>query len=174
MSKRRNMTKKEKTLIESVIDDSKEIVKLKNVIQLLSMTIFQAAQCNNKIVDYTPIKGTLQDYRRYINELEIHSANKLKAFYSGKYIIIPDKFHFTTAEMQAGCIEVVKNKDGKKIRCILFLSDIEDPFVEPIEAGEIKELTQDLIDVYLPLCKPVWTKSSFNDLLLEHLKTLIR
>ena len=167
--------KKDKTLIQRVIDNSKEIIKLKNTIHIFAEGTFSLSQCTFNLIDDSVLKGVINEIRGRIIELEIHTANMLKAAYTRQYAIIADRFHLSTAEMQRGYIRLLKTSgDKSKVGVVLFLSDVQPGFLEKIGEGEIREYTKELDDTYLSHCKPVWKPASQNDLHLEHLKLLLK
>jgi len=161
---------RDKTLIESVIENSKEIVSIKNVIHLLRMTIFAGSKCMYRLIDRSRIKEDLEEYRTRVAELEIHTANMLKAAYSHQFEMKFNAFHLTTAEMQAG--HTTFSKGDKEV--VLFLADCTPHFLETIKEGTLVELTDSIERDYLPNCTPVWKPNSLNDLYLEHLKLCIK
>jgi len=162
--------KNDKTLIESVIDNSKEIINLNHVITLLIQSLAQMAICKYKPIDSDCIRATIKEYRRRVRELKVLNASMFKAFYTHQAIITNDEFHLTSAEMQAGFIFVhKKNYEGKTIRCVLFLSGVSSAFLDTIEEGEIREYTEEIEKHYLSLCKPVWTPKSRREIYLEAL-----
>lgn len=164
--------KNEKTLIGRLIDNSKEIIKLHNVIHLLSESKVAMALCRYNPIDKTPISALIYEYRQRADELKEHNANIMKAVYSKDYAIIGNKFHLSSAEMAAGyTVLYKKNYKGKNVRCVLFLSDVELPFpLDEIKEGEIKVYDEEIEKNYLNHCKPVWEPSSIRDIRMECLK----
>ena len=170
-------TKKELTLIESVVENSKERLDINNVINILKSSIFMIAKGKYKPIDskQTNQKSLLFEFENRRHELEVHMADMLKTAYTHQYEIRFDEFHLSSAEMQAGYTSFTGHRGKEFKRIILFLSDCEPGFpLEPIKEGELREYDEDLEKNYLSHCKPVWTPSSLMDLYKERLKYTIK
>ena len=170
---KRPIIQKELTLIEGLVANSMEIIKLKNSIHLFSEALFSVSKCKYRLIDASAPSTIVKELRGRISEIEISNANAFKAAYSHQYAITLEKLHFTVPEMSAGHVSLYVGKNPKR-RVILFLSDVTPDLLDTIKEGEVKEYDKDLEQLYLPHCKAVWKSNSLNDLYLEHLKLLIK
>ena len=176
MAKKRTI-KKELSLVEGLIVDSKELINVKNVIAMARELLFRISKGRYRPIDSRQdnLKSMIFEYENRRNELEVHMANMIKVAYSHQYEIKFDKFHLSTGEMQVGhcMLTVHKHKEVKK--AVLFLTDTpSSSFGEVIKAGEIREYTEELERDYLSNCPPAWTPNSFSDLHFERLKSIIK
>ena len=166
--------KKDKTLIEGLVENSKEIINLKNAIHLQSNAVFGIAKCKYRLIESSAPNTIVKELRARVSEIELHNANAFKVAYSHQYKTNFDKLHFSTVEMQAGYCSLWVGEKKNKRKVILFLSDTTPDFLDTIKEGEIREYDENIEKNYLPHCKPVWKSNSPNDLYLERLKLLIK
>lgn len=171
---KRPIIKKDLTLIESLVENSKEIIKLKNSIHIFSLGTFSVSKCKYRLIDSDAPSTIVKELRARVSELELHNANAFKAAYSHQYKITFDKLHFSTPEMQAGFITLYVGDKKNRRKVILFLADTLPDILDPIKEGEIREYDENLDQLYLSNCRPVWTPSSLTDLYMEHLKLFIK
>jgi hypothetical protein len=175
MSQKVKTIKKELTLIESVVENSKEVIKLNNVIHLLRQVRYAKSKCKYKPIDPSIVKQLEREYRSRVTEIRIHTANMLKAAYTKDFKMNFDEFSLSTAQMQAGHVNLFKGeKNEEKVHMVLFLADVKPDLLEPIYEGEIREYTKDLDELYLSKCPPVWKPDSTNDIYLEQIKLFIK
>lgn len=173
MSKKK-IIKRELTLIEGVVENSKEIIKIKNVIHLLEQTVFAASRCKYRLISHQSLKDAIKEYRVRIEEIQTHNANMMKLTYTNQYIVLLNKFHITRSELLQGYIKMSKRSGNKIIDVILFLSDVESGFLEPIKEGEIREHTEELEKLYLSNCKSLWNEPSIDEIYLKKLKKTLK
>ena len=175
MVKKRTI-RKEKTLIEGLVEDSKELISINNAIQIACELIFRIARCKFNPIDskQESTKSTIFELETQRHNLEVHMANMMKAAYSHQYEIKFDTFHLSSGEMQAGHAYLTVHKHNEVKRAILFLSDVNSDFLEPIKAGEIRIYNEELEKHYLSNCAPVWTPDAITTIYLESLKARIK
>lgn len=168
--------KKDLTVVESLIENSSEIVRLRNSVQAISWAIFEDSKCRSKSIDSSnnALKSFLKERRARITELAIHNANMFKAAYSHQYKITFTELAFSTAEMQAGYVIMYVGDKKERRKVVLFLSTVAPAFLDMIEEGTIMDYTEEIEEKYLSFCRPVWKPSSLRDLYIEHLKILTR
>ena len=173
MVKKRTI-KRDKTLIESLIDNSKEIIGLKNSLQFESVFIYAISKCKYSLISDNDPRTILKELRARITEIEMHNANMFKAAYSHQYKIIFDKLHFTAVDMAAGIFTVYVGDEKSRRKVVLFLSDVTAAFMDTIKEGELRDYNESMEKTIFPHCKPVWKATSLQDLYLEHLKQVIK
>ena len=165
--------KRDKTLIEALIDNSKEIINLKNALQFQSATIYAVSKCQYSLISGNNPKSILKELRTRIEEIEIHNANMFKAAYSHQYKCTFNQLHFTAMDMAAGIFTLYVGDENKK-KVVLFLADVIDGLIDNIKEGELKLYNESMEETIFPHCKPVWKPSSLHDLYLEYLKSIIK
>ena len=168
--------KRDKTLIESLIEDSKQLIDVKNVIAIARELLFRVSKCKYKPIDskQDALKSIIFEYKNRADELESHMANMFKIGYSHQYEIKENRFHISTPEMQAGHMSVTIHKQGKTRKAILFFADVTPDFLDTIKAGEIREYTEELESLYLSHCPSVWNPNSFLEMHFERLKSIMK
>ena len=168
-------TKKELSLIESIIEHSKEILGINNVILLARAMISEIANGKYNPLDSQNInlKSIIKEFETRREELQVHMANMLKVAYSHQYDINITNFHLSSVQMAAGYAMFAAKKNGETKWVVLFLSDCQPDFLDPIKPGEMYKYTEELEKDYLNHCKPVWTANHFNDLRMENLKIMM-
>ena len=167
--------KKELSLIESVIEHSKEILDINNTVLLAKALIFTIAKGKYKPLDSQNLnlKSLIKEFETRREELDIRMANMLKGAYSHLYNITFNKFHLSSAQMAAGYAMFSVTKKGESQWVILFLTNCQPDFLEHINAGEIRDYDEQLEKDYLDHCKSAWKPGTLNDLYMEHLKQMM-
>lgn len=154
-------SKKELTLIDSVVETSKEIIGIKSTLQSFKESLLKASRIKFRPIDLSSINSIIKEYEFKLEEAMIHCANLMKARYSKDMVVTGDKWHLSKTDMAAGFAWVRKNNED----CILFLSDNEYAFLDKIEAGEIHPYSE--VKERLKECKPVFKSDSIRDLYLQ-------
>jgi hypothetical protein len=170
----KKITKKELSLIEGIVENSKEIIKIKNVIHLLEQAVFAASRCKYRLIEHASLKDAIKEYRMRIIEIQTHNATMMKVAYTSQYLVLLDKFHITRTELLKGYIKMSKRSYNKIIDVILFLSDIQPGFLEPIKEGDVREYTDELEKHYLSQCKSLWNEPSIDEIYLKKLKKTLK
>jgi hypothetical protein len=171
MSKIKSIEKeKDKTVIESLIENSKEIIRLNVAIHLTSQASYAISRCKSLKLHRPDLRPVLSDLRTRREEIKMHNATMFKIAYSGSVDARIDKFYFNEAEMAAGFMFLRKN--GKE--AILFLSDVIHPFLDKIEEGSIIEYTEELEKEYFPFCKSVYNNDAMKNLFLNQSKLFLK
>lgn len=153
--------KRELTLIESVVEHSKEIILIKDTIRAYKEALYRSSRTRFRPIDLASIRGIIKEYELKLDEARVHCANLMKAAYSKRYIVIGNRWHLSSTDMAAGFCWIIK----EKVECILFLSKNEDAFLEPIEAGEIHPYEK--VKDRLSKSKSVWKSNTIKELYLQ-------
>jgi len=163
----------ELTLIESLIEHSKEIIAIKATIRSFKESLFIASRTHYRPISMDAIKTTIKEYELKIVDISQHCANLLRAGYADKYIIVGKRFLLSPIDMSAGFVIMTKlEKKGSKTigktPCVLFLGKNEDAFLETIPAGEIHKLSA--VEDRLGATQSVWKHGSIKELYLQKYK----
>jgi len=166
MSKKKQKATKDLTVIESLVERSKEIILCKEAISQLKKSLFFIARTRHTPLGIDSIRGDIESYKRYINEQEVACANLLKVTYGPQYNIEGNKFWLSSTDIQSGFCLLRKKATNDIL--VLFLSDNEDAFLEPIESGEIHPLNE--VEDRLKYCKPLNVFSGVSYSFIEKYK----
>lgn len=138
--------KKERTLIENVIELSKLVILTKHFLLKIRQlkALGSRIGCRLPTIDQLPVLHSEATNR--IQEITTTISNQMKTAYTKDKVIIPDGFYLTFLQLESGyCIleKLISRKsiNGKIIenteKIVLFLSKNEDAFLETIEKGEV-------------------------------------
>ena len=165
--------KKEKTLIENVVDLSKKVILTKFFQSRLRQVQALGSRLGTRLASIDQLPVLHAEASNRIQELTTTIVNQLKVAYTKDKVIIPDGFYLTYLQLEDGyCILErlirVKNERGvikrKMDRVVLFLSDNEDAFLEPIKAGTVKPYVE--VENRLQHCKSQIKGDKIVDILL--------
>jgi hypothetical protein len=159
--------KKELTLIESIVEHSKEIIGIKATILAYKQGLNCSSYLRYRPIDLSAVRTLIKEYELRLEEMLMQTGNLMKARYSKDMIVLGDTWHLSKTDMAAGFAWIKKNNDPNYI---LFLTDNVDPFLDTIKAGEIHPYQE--VKDRLKNCTPAWKSSSIRELYLQKYKEI--
>lgn len=151
--------KRERTLIENVVELSKKVILTKYFKARLIQDKSIGSRLGCILPSLDQLSVLITEATNRIQELTSAIVTQLKTAYTKDKVIIPDGFYLTYLQLADGyCIlerslgrkrvKFIKNgKEKTKVihrldKVVLFLSDNEDGFLETIKAGEVKSYSE--------------------------------